>query len=1254
MKCFFLLGIGILFGFSGFSQVGINNTNPKASLDITATNQATPSNTDGILIPRIDDFPATNPTAAQQGMMVYLTTTSGSNPPGFYYWDNNAGPAAWISVVGGTVQKLDDLIDGKSDNDGTNDGSSVFLGINAGANDDSTDNKNIGIGFETLQNNTNGDYNVAIGYQSQNNDFSGQRNISLGYQSLYTNITGTGNIAIGHQAGFSNNGGQANVFLGYYAGFSETGSNKLYIENSNADADNALIYGEFDTNILRTNGELQIGNPTGTGYAFPTVDGVSGQVLRSNGSGNLSWATLIPNTDDQIVDQFGLVGTTLGISLEDDGMAPVTVDLSSLAGDDDWTDVGADIERQTGDVFIGDNNTTDNDLYISNRIIDWDNTSYYLNPNDISKVDEISFDSGSASDPSIRFSSSNTGFFSPASNTMAYTANGIEAFRISNAGKIGIGTVNPNTLYNLTSISGIANNAIKIGPTNTSDPLVDISSIGDGTKGINVSLTSGNSVSDKKILVGSLSGLGYSSYLGYLQGSSSTLYGLYNNKSGSLPSIGVYNSSSGTLSNSALTSKGMYNYVITTGSGNFTGMENRVNNSLSGTIKGVYNYFTSNSSGTQFGVHTIMSSPNTGTKYGTYIDISNSAGGTHYGVYSDVQKSSGYAGYFIGRMSLGNSTSNRYFMPASDGTTNQVIRTDGSGNLSWVTPSMNTDNQQVDLFSLSGTTLGISLQNDGVSPVTVDLSSLQDADWYESGTTNSSNNINASIFTQGKVGIGTNDPNSGLNLIYTSDGGSNPAYNRDGMKIDYTHTRNTGIGVGLNVNAKNNGNGSNIAGGYFRLYDSNNGNSSTAVFGLNVANSVSNEVFSGSSTGNGTYNYGVRVSARNASDTNIGGSFTSNSSIGKNYGVLGYALGSTTNWAGYFGDTSTIPAAGSGNVFVQDLLQVDGALKFTNGAANNYILKSDASGNATWADPTTVGTDDQNISGSGLSGTTLTIGIENGSSETVNLSSLQDADWYESGGTPPNSINDNIYTNGNVGIGTTAISNAALHIKKNGSGSSPQLNLEENQANDGARINFTNTAETTNTWTLYGRTDNTSTSNYFNVYSSVGGNIITVKGEGKVGINRTPTSNSFEVNGTASKTTAGSWVANSDRRLKKNIVNISGKDALEKILKMKGVTYFWNDDKTGINRPTNIQYGFIAQDLMKVFPTKVTMDNLGYYQTAYGDYDPIFVEAIKELYTKIETLKEENQQLKQQLKKYEDLEARLTALENNNQPQISN
>ena len=154
----------------------------------------------------------------------------------------------------------------------------------------------------------------------------------------------------------------------------------------------------------------------------------------------------------------------------------------------------------------------------------------------------------------------------------------------------------------------------------------------------------------------------------------------------------------------------------------------------------------------------------------------------------------------------------------------------------------------------------------------------------------------------------------------------------------------------------------------------------------------------------------------------------------------------------------------------------------------------------------------------------------------------------------------------------------------------------------------------------------------------------------EVGINwpsATALPNTLSVNGNASKSVAGGWLANSDRRLKKDINQISGKTALEKIQNMRGVTYLWNDDKTGIERPDNLQYGFIAQEIMEVFPEKVTEDNLGYYQTAYGDYDPIFVEAIKELKNEVETLKEENIKLKEALKKQEQLEQRLEALERN-------
>jgi hypothetical protein len=40
---------------------------------------------------------------------------------------------------------------------------------------------------------------------------------------------------------------------------------------------------------------------------------------------------------------------------------------------------------------------------------------------------------------------------------------------------------------------------------------------------------------------------------------------------------------------------------------------------------------------------------------------------------------------------------------------------------------------------------------------------------------------------------------------------------------------------------------------------------------------------------------------------------------------------------------------------------------------------------------------------------------------------------------------------------------------------------------------------------------------------------------GNVGIGRTPTLSRLEVAGNASKTTASSWAANSDRRIKKNV-----------------------------------------------------------------------------------------------------------------------
>ncbi|WP_461599898.1 tail fiber domain-containing protein, partial [Winogradskyella sp.] len=144
-------------------------------------------------------------------------------------------------------------------------------------------------------------------------------------------------------------------------------------------------------------------------------------------------------------------------------------------------------------------------------------------------------------------------------------------------------------------------------------------------------------------------------------------------------------------------------------------------------------------------------------------------------------------------------------------------------------------------------------------------------------------------------------------------------------------------------------------------------------------------------------------------------------------------------------------------------------------------------------------------------------------------------------------------------------------------------------------------------------------------------NAFTILKDGRTGIMRIPTTNILEVNGNASKTTAGDWLANSDRRLKKNIKTFNEEQALQKLLQMRGVTYEWNDNQTGNNRPEGQQYGFVAQELQQVFPENVSLDNQGFYQTAYGTYDALYVQSIKALNSKIEDLEQENKTLKAKL-----------------------
>ena len=105
MKKFLYYLIPLLVHLQVIGQVGINTTNPLATLDIAQLAPNPPLPTEGILIPRLPIFPPTNPGADQHSMLVYLSTDqNGINisgvvkdyASGFYYWSDTDGD--WLRL----------------------------------------------------------------------------------------------------------------------------------------------------------------------------------------------------------------------------------------------------------------------------------------------------------------------------------------------------------------------------------------------------------------------------------------------------------------------------------------------------------------------------------------------------------------------------------------------------------------------------------------------------------------------------------------------------------------------------------------------------------------------------------------------------------------------------------------------------------------------------------------------------------------------------------------------------------------------------------------------------------------------------------------------------------------------------------------------------------------------------------------------------------------------------------------------------
>lgn len=274
--------------------IGTSTPNVSAQLDITSTSK-------GLLIPRMNSTAINAIPSPAKGLMVLDTAKNqlvfNIGTPAVPNWQSIAFSSGWSTTGNAGTDTSKNFIGTTDDKDlvfkrnnikaGTITTDNISLGVLSLVASSGFDNvaigqrtlnantsgySNIAIGTYALTLNTTGNRNIAIG-SALGGNLSGDFNVAVGVSSLELNKTGTsntaigdgalffatgsGNTAIGHGAGgFS--GGDGSVFIGENAGKNETNSNRLYISNSNADANNALIYGEFDNRLLKVNGKLTI------------------------------------------------------------------------------------------------------------------------------------------------------------------------------------------------------------------------------------------------------------------------------------------------------------------------------------------------------------------------------------------------------------------------------------------------------------------------------------------------------------------------------------------------------------------------------------------------------------------------------------------------------------------------------------------------------------------------------------------------------------------------------------------------------------------------------------------------------------------------------------------------------------------------------------------------------------------------------------------------------------------------------------
>lgn len=837
-------------------NVGIGTTTPdnSALLELQSTSK-------GILIPRMDSLQRESINNPATGLLVYETSSAT-----FWTWNGitwqrlnlediiiNKDGKTWVSVQDSNIIKMyaDNKLALEMYNDQNGDthfssGSgilqNIFFGAEVGfANTGGTDNTifgdyafennvsgsnnvafgtkalnnnlgffNIGIGSRSLENNMNGWRNIGLGFATLQFGDSLENNIAIGHEALRYSKTGSENIAIGGLAASQDTSGKYNIFIGGYAGYENNQDNNIGIGQN-------VLGSNKSTHNLGVGHYTLLKNTSGQNN---TSYGNSSLRLNESGSNNVAIGkeALFNNTIGSANTAIGYqallfnnngsgnvaIGNEAGRTAQ--GSNKLYIENSDSPTPLIWGDFANDSVKIHGNLSIGDQYTfpTSDGLFGQFLETDGNGNLSWKHAAALQGIDELT-------DAKTDYVKGNVflGFDSGVGGPSTGKNN------------IGLGV---SSLYsNLTGESNLAigNNALYKNTMGGSNVALGNNALYENTTGT-TNVAVGNSTLNKNKEGHSNTALG-SQAMGFSVSSRHcTAVGKYS----LLNANGRENVALG-FNSDRWNENGDYNTIVGTSAGSGTSTFSRTG--------AVYIGYKAGSKDT--------------TDNKLYIENSDSVTPLIWGDFANDSIK------VYGNLSIGD----EYSFPPSDGQYDQVLRTDGIGNLSWYDAPIVDElddliDAKSDLFNLNlfiGWGSGYNLPSAGKGNLALGFSSLVNNSLGDANVAVGNNTLleNTSGFLNVAVGNKALNKNTtgytnvalGYSVLEESiNGHNNTVMGSEAMSNSITPTFNTAVGG----SALSNSNGqNNVALGYNVGYWNTNGDYNT-IIGSNAGSGVS--AFSGS------------------------------------------------------------------------------------------------------------------------------------------------------------------------------------------------------------------------------------------------------------------------------------------------------------------------------------------------------------------------------------------------------------------------